>query len=161
MLIQGGTKPSAKYDYFPRKYNIINYTYLRAGYCKSKRESSSLDTYLLTISVTLTYSFSITSFLPTCPVHAGDTSISQTEQSNAFRFISARPFTNCLPSLIVGRNVASLAIFFSYFHVKCSSGLANGLLPLLRSLCTRLSTPAHPYAQGLYTNKNSSLKRQR
>ncbi len=67
-------------------------------------------------------------------------------ESKAIRLISSPPLTNCLPSLKLRRSVASLAIFYRYFHANCSYDLPNCMPPLLqRPQCTRLSTLAHPY----------------
>ena len=55
--------------------------------------------------------------------------------------------TDCLQSLTLRRNIASLAAFYLYFHAYCSSELANCMhLPLPRPRCTRLSTYSHPYS---------------
>ena len=63
-----------------------------------------------------------------------------------FRLINSLPLTDCLDSLNHRRNVASLSIFYSYFHADCSSELANCMPPLLpRPRCTKLSTSSHPY----------------
>ena len=57
------------------------------------------------------------------------------------------PLTDCLDSLSHRRNVASLSIFYRYFHADCSSELANCMPPPLpRPRCTRLSTSSHPYS---------------
>ena len=80
-------------------------------------------------------------------------------ESKAFRLISSPPLTNCLQSLKFRRNVASLAIFYRYFHGYCSSELANCMPPpLLRPRCTRLSTYSHPYSVQLpYARVNQYL----
>ncbi len=53
----------------------------------------------------------------------------------------------CLQPLSYRCNVASLAIFYRYFHANCSSDLANCMPPLLpRPRCTRLSSFSHPYS---------------
>ena len=68
-------------------------------------------------------------------------------ESKAFRLINSPPLTNCLPSLNHRRNVASLTIFYRYFHAHCSLELAACLPPPLpRPRCTRLSTHSHPYS---------------
>ena len=67
-------------------------------------------------------------------------------ESKAFRLINSSPLTDCLQPLSHHRNVASLAIFYCYFHANCSSGLDScmpTLLPLAR--CTRFSF-SHPYS---------------
>ena len=67
-------------------------------------------------------------------------------ESKAFRLINSSPLTDCLQPLSLRRDVASLAIFYRYFHSNCSSELANCMPPpLLRPRCTRLSTLSHPY----------------
>ena len=66
-------------------------------------------------------------------------------ESKAFRLINFPPLTNCLDSLSHRRNVASLSIFYRYFHTECSSEITNCMppkIPRLRS--TRLSTSSHP-----------------
>ena len=68
-------------------------------------------------------------------------------ESKAFRLISSPPLTDCLQSLNIRRNVASLSIFYRYFHGYCSSELANCMPPpLQRPRCTRLATSSHPYS---------------
>jgi len=68
-------------------------------------------------------------------------------ESKAFRLINSPPLTNCVLPLKLRRNVASLSIFYRYFHANCSSELANCMPPPLpRPRCTRLSTLSHPYA---------------
>merc|ERR1712035_254448 len=67
-------------------------------------------------------------------------------ESKAFRLINSPPLTDCLQPLLFRRNVASLSIFYRYFHANCSSELANCMPPpLMRPRCTRLSTLSHPY----------------
>ena len=66
--------------------------------------------------------------------------------SKAFCLINSPPLTDCLDSLSHRRNVASLSLFYRYFHTDCSSELANSMpLPLPRPRCTRLSI-SHPYS---------------
>ena len=68
-------------------------------------------------------------------------------EAKAFRLINAPPLTDCLQSLIHRRSVASLSIFYRYFHGYCSSELANCMPPPLpRPRRTRLSTFSHPYS---------------
>ncbi|ORD92879.1 hypothetical protein ECANGB1_2401, partial [Enterospora canceri] len=68
-------------------------------------------------------------------------------ESKAFCLINSPPLTDCLDSLSHRRNVASLSIFYRYFHADCSSELANCMPPPLpRPRCTRLSTSSHPYS---------------
>ncbi|XP_050710739.1 uncharacterized protein LOC126995293 [Eriocheir sinensis] len=67
-------------------------------------------------------------------------------EAKALRLISSPPHTDSLLPLKFRRNVASLSIFYRYFHADCSSELANCMPPPLpRPQCTRLSTHAHPY----------------
>ena len=67
--------------------------------------------------------------------------------SKAFRLIKSPSLTNCLYSLRHRRNVASLSIFYRYFHADCSSELTNCMPPLIPCFrCTRLSTSSHPYS---------------
>ncbi len=68
-------------------------------------------------------------------------------ESEAFRLISAPPLINCVQPLKLRRNVASLSIFYHYFHANCFSDLTNCMPPLLlRPRCTRLASAAHPYS---------------
>ncbi len=68
-------------------------------------------------------------------------------EAKAFRLIDSPPLTDCLQSLNHRRNVASLSIFYRYFHGYCSSEVAKCMPPPLpRSRCTRLSTSSHPYS---------------
>merc|ERR1712035_292969 len=65
--------------------------------------------------------------------------------SKAFRLINSPPLSDCLQSLKIRRSVASLSIFYHYFHGSCSSELANCMPPpIWRPRCTRLSTYSHP-----------------
>ncbi len=67
-------------------------------------------------------------------------------ESKAIRLISSPPLTNCLPSFRLRRSVASLGIFYRYFHANCSFDIANCIPPLLqRPRYTRLSALDHPY----------------
>ncbi len=52
-------------------------------------------------------------------------------ESKAFRLINSPPLTDCILPLNLRREVASLSIFYRYFHAKCSSELANCMPPLL------------------------------
>ena len=55
--------------------------------------------------------------------------------------------SDCLQPPSHRRNVASLAIFYNYFHANYSSDLANCVPPLLpRPRCTRLASSSHPYS---------------
>ena len=56
-------------------------------------------------------------------------------ESKAFRLISSPPLTDCLDCLSHRRNVASLSIFYRYFHADCSSEFA--CLPLSRGLAAQ------------------------
>ena len=68
-------------------------------------------------------------------------------ESKAFRLISSPPLTDCLDSLSHRGNVASLSLFYCYFHADCSSELANCMPPLFpQPRCTRLSACSHPYS---------------
>lgn len=68
-------------------------------------------------------------------------------ESKALRLINSPPLTNCLQSLSHRRNVASLSIFYRYFHGNCSTDLANCMPRLfLRPRCTKLSSSSHPYS---------------
>ena len=80
-------------------------------------------------------------------------------EAKALRLISSPPHTDSLLPLKFRRNVASLSIFYRYFHADCSSELANCMPPPLpRPRCTRLSTHAHPYTvQTPYARVNQHL----
>ena len=68
-------------------------------------------------------------------------------EAKAFRLINSSPLTDCLQPLSHRRNVASLALFYRYFHANCSSDLANCVPPLLpRPYCTRLASSSQPYS---------------
>ena len=68
-------------------------------------------------------------------------------ESKTFRLINSSPLTDCIQSLSHRRNVASLALFYRYFHANCSSDLANCVPPLLpRPYCTRLASSSQPYS---------------
>ncbi|MPC99166.1 hypothetical protein E2C01_094563 [Portunus trituberculatus] len=66
-------------------------------------------------------------------------------ESKAFCLINFPPLT--LQPLSHRRNVASLTIFYRYFHVNYSTDLTNYMPPrLLWPRCTRLSSSSHPYS---------------
>ena len=66
-------------------------------------------------------------------------------ESKSFRLINSNPLTDCLQPLSHRRNVASLALFYRYFHANCSSDLANYMLPYSRGLAARnLTLPLIP-----------------
>ena len=68
-------------------------------------------------------------------------------ESKAIRLINSPSLTYCLQPLAIRRNVASLSIFYRFFHGYCSSELADCVPPpLLQPRCTRLSTHSHPYS---------------
>ena len=68
-------------------------------------------------------------------------------KSKAFRLIKSSPLIDCLQPLSHRRSVASLAIFYCYFHANCSSDLANCMpLLVLRPRCTRLASSSHSYS---------------
>ena len=70
-------------------------------------------------------------------------------ESKTFRLINSPPLTDGLQSLTHRLSVASLSIFYRYFHGYCSSEFANCRTPpLLRPRCTRLSS-SHPYSTPL------------
>lgn len=57
------------------------------------------------------------------------------------------PLSDCLQPFKVCCSVASLAIFYHYFHANCSSTLADCMPPpLLWSCCTRFLAQSHPNA---------------
>ena len=68
-------------------------------------------------------------------------------ESKAFCLINSPSLTDCLDFLSHRRNVASLSLFYCYFHADFSSKLANWMPPSLPRLrCTRISTSSHPYS---------------
>ena len=68
-------------------------------------------------------------------------------ETKAFCLNNSSPLTDCLNSLSHRHSVASLFIFYRYFHAHCSSELANSMpSPLPWPRCTRLSTSSHPYS---------------
>ncbi len=68
-------------------------------------------------------------------------------KSKTFRLISSPPLTDCVQPLKLRRNVASLSIFYSYFHANCSSDLTNYMSPLLlRPRCNYLASAAPTYS---------------
>ena len=68
-------------------------------------------------------------------------------ESKAFRLINYSSLVDCLQPLSHRRNIASLALFYRYFHANCSSDLANCVPPLLpRPRCTRLASSSPPYS---------------
>lgn len=74
------------------------------------------------------------------------TALLERAESKAFCLICSPLPTDSLPSLTLRCNVASLPIFYTYFHTSCSSELANCMFLLLAlPRCTRLSVLAHPY----------------
>ena len=76
-----------------------------------------------------------------------NTQLAYRVETKAFRLINSPPLTHCRDSLSHRCNVASLSIFYRYFHADCSSELANCMSPPLPGpRCTRLSTCSHPYS---------------
>ena len=58
-------------------------------------------------------------------------------ESKAFHLINSPPLTDCLDYLRHRHNVASLSIFYRYFHADCSSELANCMPPPSRGLAAQ------------------------
>ena len=68
-------------------------------------------------------------------------------ESKAFRLISSPPLTNCLLPLKSRRIVASLSLFYRYFHAHYSLQLTDCIpYPFPRQRLTRLSSSAHTYS---------------
>ena len=68
-------------------------------------------------------------------------------ESKAFRLINSRPLTDSLQPLSLRRNVASLSLFYRYYHGHCSFELLNSIPPPLRRPCnTRLAANSHPFS---------------
>ena len=60
-------------------------------------------------------------------------------EPKAFCLINSTPLTDCLDSLSHRRNVASLSLFYRYFHANCSFELTNCMPPPVpQPHCTRL-----------------------
>ncbi len=96
-----------------------------------------------------------------CHVWGGSThtALFDRVELKAFRLIRSPPLACCLLPLNSRRSVASLSIFYRYFHANCSFELANCMPPLLpRSSCTRFSSHAHSYTvQTPYAGVNHYL----
>ena len=70
-----------------------------------------------------------------------------TMESKSFLPISSSSLTDCPHPLSHSRSIASLSIFYLYYHAKNSIDLDNCMLPLfLHPRCTRLSSFFHPYS---------------
>ena len=68
-------------------------------------------------------------------------------ERKAFRLIASPLLTDTMQPLSVRRNVASLSLFYRYYHEHCSSELSTIVPPpLRRPRSTRLSTHSHPYS---------------
>ena len=68
-------------------------------------------------------------------------------ESKAFRLINSRPLTDSLQPLSLRRNVASLSLFYRYYHGHCSSELSESIPPPLRRVRnTRLAANSHPFS---------------
>ena len=67
-------------------------------------------------------------------------------QRKAVRLISDPSLTSSMQPLSLRRDVASLALFYRYYHGKCSTELANIVpVPITYSRSTRLASCSHPY----------------
>ena len=72
------------------------------------------------------------------------TSLLDRVESKAFRLINDPVLTSSLDSLSMRRKVASLSLFYSYFHGCCSRELASCVPPpMRRPRSTRQATNAH------------------
>ena len=68
-------------------------------------------------------------------------------ESKAFRLINTPSLTDSLQPLSVRRNVASLSLFYRYFHGHCSSELSASIPPpLRRARNTRQASNSHPFS---------------
>jgi len=68
-------------------------------------------------------------------------------ESKAFRLIDDPTLTSSLDSLSLRRNVASLSLFYRYFHGHCSEELASCVPPpLRRPRSTRQATTSHRFS---------------
>ena len=71
--------------------------------------------------------------------------------SKTFCLFNSPPQIDCLDFLRHRHNVASLSLFYRYFHTYCSSELANCMTPPLPwSHCTIRSTFSHLYFGHLF-----------
>ena len=78
----------------------------------------------------------------------------------AFRLINSPPLTDYLYYLSHWRHVASLSIFYRYFHADRYSELANCMpSPLSRPRCAILSTSSHHYSVSAKRIQNAWLTR--
>ena len=78
----------------------------------------------------------------------GDVALRQLDkiQNKAIRLINNPTITNEFPPLSIRRDVASLALFYRYFHGKCSEGLASIVpLPHIYPRNTRAAGNAHEF----------------
>ncbi len=96
-----------------------------------------------------------------CHVWGGSTHTALLDrvESKTFSLIRSYSLISCLLPLNCHRDVASLSIFYRYFHAHCSSELANCMPQLLPPpRCTRLSSQAQPYTvQYPYARVNQYL----
>ena len=80
-------------------------------------------------------------------------------QKRAIRLIGDPELTANLESLEHRRRVGDLALFYRYFHGKCSSDLARLIPPrAVHNRSTRRATATHPYAVQLSTPRTSLFK---
>ena len=77
----------------------------------------------------------------------GDSTHKAVCTKQGLRLINYLPLTSYLHSISHRCYVASLSIFYYYFHADCFSELANCMpSSLLLPRCTRLSTSSYPYS---------------
>ena len=68
-------------------------------------------------------------------------------ESKAIRLIASPSLTTSLTPLCIRRSVASLSLFYRYYHNQCSSELSNCVPPpLRRSRNTRFSSQSHTFS---------------
>ena len=93
------------------------------------------------------------------PVWSTHTELLNKIESKAFCLTDSLPLTDCFQTLTLCHNVASLTIFYRYFHANCSFELANCMLPSLpQPRRTWFSTHSHPYSVHLpYARVNQYL----
>ena len=78
------------------------------------------------------------------------TSLLDRVESKAFRLINDPTLTSTLDSLTLRRKVASLSLFYRYYHGRCSRELAECVPPPLgRPRGTRQATSSHEWSVAL------------
>ena len=80
-------------------------------------------------------------------------------QRSAIRLIGDPELTKTLDSLEHRRQVGDLALFYRYFHGRCSTDIAHLIPPrAMQNRNTRRTAAAHPYVVQLSTPRTSLFK---